>query len=89
MQSPHARKRLKIESHHALDKGKNTTAPSSPSNGSNKYVSSQMHLRDDCSHVISVIRPKGLAQPKENSGRSKGDNNNQGKIASQSEKYGF
>jgi hypothetical protein len=89
VQSSHARKRLKTEAHHALDKGKSIAAPSSPSNGSDKSVSSQMHLRDDCSHVISEIRPKGSAQPKENSGKSKGDSNNQGKIASQSGKYGF
>jgi hypothetical protein len=30
-----------------------------------------MHLRDDCSHVISEIRPKGSTQPKENLGKSK------------------
>jgi hypothetical protein len=80
---------LKTEAHHALDKGKSIAAPSSPSNGSDKSVSSQMHLRDDCSHVISEIRPKGSAQPKENSGKSKGDNNNQGRVASQTGKYGF
>jgi hypothetical protein len=80
---------LKTKAHHALDKGKSTVAPSSPSNGSDKFVSSLMHLRDDCSHVISEIRPKGSAQPKENSGKLKGDNNNQGNIASQSGKYVF
>jgi hypothetical protein len=48
-----------------------------------------MHLRDYCSHVINEIRPKGSTQPKENSDKSKGDNNNQEKIASQSGKYGF
>jgi hypothetical protein len=89
VQSSHASKRLKTEAHHAPDKGKAIAAPSSPSNGSDKSVSSQMHLRDDCSHVINEIRPKGSAQPKENSERSKGDNNNKGKIASQSGKYGF
>jgi hypothetical protein len=89
VQSSHSRKRLKIEASHAPDKGKGTTAPSSLSNGSDKFVSSGMHLRDDCSHVINEIRPKGSAQPKENSEKSKGDNNNQGKIASQSGKYGF
>jgi hypothetical protein len=89
VQSSHARKRLKTKAHHALDKGKSTTSPSSPSNGSDKSVSSQMHLRDDCSHVINEIRPKGSAQPKENLGKSKGDSNNQGNIASQSGKYGF
>jgi hypothetical protein len=48
-----------------------------------------MHLRDDCSHVISEIRPKVFAQPKENSGKSRGENNNQGRVASQTRKYGF
>jgi hypothetical protein len=52
-------------------------------------ISSHMHLRDDCSHVISEIKPKGSTQPKANSGNSKGDNNKKGKIASQSGKYGF
>jgi hypothetical protein len=80
---------LKTEAHHAPDKGKATVAPSSPSNGYDKSVSSQMHLRDDCSHVISEIRPKGSAQPKANSEISKGDSSNKGKIASQSGKYGF
>ena len=46
-----------------------------------KYVSSWMHLRDDFSHVINKIKPKGSAQPKENSGKSRGDKNNQGKVA--------
>jgi hypothetical protein len=80
---------LKIEAHHARDKGKAIVAPSSPSNGSNKSMSSWMHLRDDFSHVISKIRPKGSAQPKGESERSKCDNNNKGRIASQSGKYGF
>jgi hypothetical protein len=80
---------LKTKAHHAPDKGKATVASSSPSNGSNKSVSSWMHLRDDYSHVINDIRPKGSAQPKENSEKLKGDNRNQGKIASQSGKYGF
>jgi hypothetical protein len=80
---------LKTESHHAFDKGKAIAAPSSPSDDSDKSVSSQMHLRDDCSHVISEIKPKGSAQPKANSGKSRGDNNNQGRVASQTGKYGF
>jgi hypothetical protein len=48
-----------------------------------------MHLSDDYSDMINEIRPKGSTQPKENSGKSKCDNKNQGKIASQSGKYGF
>jgi hypothetical protein len=89
VKSSHASKRLKIEAHHALDGGKSTAAPSSPSNGSDKSMSSRMHLRDDCSHVINEIRPQGFAQPMENSGKSRGDNNNQGRVASQTGKYGF
>jgi hypothetical protein len=71
------------------DKGKVVVAPSSPSSDSTKSLSSCMHLRDDCSHVISEIKPKGSTQPKVNSGRSKRENNNKGKISSQSGKYGF
>jgi hypothetical protein len=61
VKSSHASKRLKTETHHALVKGKATSTPSSPSNDSDKSVSSQMHLRDDCSHVINEIKPKGSA----------------------------
>jgi hypothetical protein len=89
VQSSHASKRMKTEAHHALYKGKANVAPSSPSNGSDKFVSSWMHLRDDCSHVISEIRPKGSTQPKANSGKSIGDSSNQGRVASQTGKYGF
>jgi hypothetical protein len=89
VQSSHAIKRLKTQSHHALDKGKSIVSPSSPSNGSNKSVSSRMHLRGYCSHVINEIRPKGSPQPKANSGKSRGDSNNQGRVASQTGKYGF
>jgi hypothetical protein len=48
-----------------------------------------MHLRDDLSHVISEIIPKGSTHPKENLERSKGDNISKGNISSQSGKYGF
>jgi hypothetical protein len=40
VQSSHDRKMLKTEAHHALDKGKATVSPSSPSNGFDKSVSS-------------------------------------------------
>jgi hypothetical protein len=65
--SSHASKIFKTEAHHAPNKGKSIASPSSPSNGSDKSVSSQMHLKDDCSHMISEIRPKGSVHPKENS----------------------
>jgi hypothetical protein len=89
VQSSHASKRLKIEAHHAPDKGKSIDAPSSPSNGSDKSMYSRMHLRDNCSHVISEIRPKGSMQPEANSEKSKGGSSNHGRIPSQSGKYGF
>jgi hypothetical protein len=89
VQSSHASKRLKIEAHHALDKVKAIATPSSPSNESDKSVSSRMHLRNDCSHVINKIKPKGSAQPKANSGKSRGDSSNQGRVASHTGKYGF
>jgi hypothetical protein len=82
MQSSHASKILKTDSHHAFDKGKAIATPSSPSNDFDKSVSSQMHLRDDFSHVISEIKPKDYPQPKDNLGKSRGDNNNQGRVAS-------
>jgi hypothetical protein len=71
------------------DKGKFVASPSSPSSDSAKSVSSRMHLRDDCSHAISEIKPQGSTWPKANSGKSKGDSRNKGKIASESGKYGF
>jgi hypothetical protein len=57
-------KRLKTKAHHAPDKGKATTAPSPPSNDSDKSVSFHMQLRENLSHVISEISPKGSTQPK-------------------------
>jgi hypothetical protein len=84
-----SRKRLKTKAHDALDKVKVTTTPSSPSNDSDKSVSSRMHLRGDFSHVINEIRPKGSPQPKTNSEKLKGNCIDKGKIASQTGKYGF
>jgi hypothetical protein len=71
---------LKTKAHHAPDKGKVGVSPSSPSNDSAKSVSSRMHLRDDFSHVIYEIRPKGSTQPRENSDKSNGDSSNKGKL---------
>jgi hypothetical protein len=89
VQSSHASKQLKTKAHHVPNKGKIVASPSSPLNGFSKSMSSHMHLRYDCSHVISDINLKGSTHPKENLERSKGDNNNKGKITSQSGKYGF
>jgi hypothetical protein len=71
VQSSHASKRLKTEAHHMHDKGKVVAAPYSPSSDSTKYVSSLIHLRDDCSHIIIEIKPQGSTQPKADSRKSK------------------
>jgi hypothetical protein len=72
----YSNKRLKTEAHYTHDKGKATTTPSSPSNDSDKSLSSRMKLRDDFSHVINEISPKGSTQPKENSKSLKGYSSN-------------
>jgi hypothetical protein len=82
VQSFYTSKILNTEAHYAFDKGKSIATPSSPSNDSDKSVSSWMHLRDNCSHVISEINPKEFAQPKDNSRKLRGDNINQGRFAS-------
>jgi len=78
----YSNKRLKTEARYALVKGKATTAPSSPSNDSDKYVSSRMHWRDDFSHMISNMRLKSSTQPKAGSEGLQYDSSNKGKIAS-------
>jgi hypothetical protein len=89
IQSSHASKRIKIDVPHVQDKGKVATSPSSPSNDSSKSVSSGMHMKDDCSHVISEIQPQDSNQPRATSKKSKGDNSDKRKISSQSGKYDF
>jgi hypothetical protein len=71
------------------DKGKFVASPSYPSNDSSKSMSSHMHLKDDCSHVISEIQPQGSNQPRATSVKSKGNSSDKRKIVSQSGKYGF
>ena len=83
IQSSHASKRLKTDIPQPMqDKGKVVASPSSPSSDSSKSMSSCMHLKDDCSHVISEIHPQGSNQPHANSGKSKGDNSGKRKISS-------
>jgi hypothetical protein len=65
VQSSHASKRLKTDIPEPVqNKGKAVASPSSPSNDSSKFVSSHMHLKDDCSHVISEIQPQESNQPR-------------------------
>jgi len=89
VQSFHASNRSKIDIPQPVkDKGKATTSPSSPSTKSSNYVSSCLHLKYECSHVISEIKPQGSNQPRETQGKSVGDNSEKRKYASQSSKYG-
>jgi hypothetical protein len=66
VQFSHARKRvtddvLKLE----IDKGKGVATPSKSSKDSSESVSSHLHLKDNCSHVISVVHPQGSHQLKD------------------------
>jgi hypothetical protein len=60
MQSSHASKRLKTNvPQPMLDNEKVMVPPSNPSKESSNYVSSRLHLKYECSHVINVIQPQG------------------------------
>jgi hypothetical protein len=89
VQSSHASKRLKTDvSKPVQDKGKGVATASKSSKESSESVSSRLHLKDDCSHVISAIQPQGSNQPKAATKRSKGDSSEKRPNASHS-KYGF
>jgi hypothetical protein len=65
LQSSNAGKRLKIDvPKPEIDKGKGVATPSKSSKDSFEYVSSHLHLKDDCSHVISAVHPQGSHQLK-------------------------
>jgi hypothetical protein len=65
VQSSHASKRLKSAiPEPKLDKGKEVANPSKSSKDSYESISSHLHLKDDCSHVISEIHPQGSNQLK-------------------------
>jgi len=66
----------------------NDLPPPSPSIKSSKYLSSRLHLKDECSHVINEIQPQGSNQPKATPEKSRGDNNEKRKYASHNNKYG-
>jgi hypothetical protein len=89
MQSSHASKRLKTDvPKPEQDKGKGVATPSKSSKESSESVSSHLHLKDDCSHVISAVQPQGSNQPKAATEISKEDNSEKRPNASHS-KYGF
>jgi hypothetical protein len=85
----HASKWIKTDVPHVKDKGDATASPSSSSNDTSKFISSHMHLKDDCSHVVIEIQPQGSNQPHANSKKSMVVNSDKRNIVSQSGKYGF
>jgi hypothetical protein len=88
--SPHTSKRLKNDIPQPVqDKGKAMVSPCSPSTESSNSVSSCLHLKYDCSHVINEIQPQGSNQPRATQEKSVGDNSEKRKYALQSNKYGF
>jgi hypothetical protein len=65
MQSSQASKRLKADvPKPAQDKGKGMATPFNSSKESSKSMSSPLHLKDDCSHVISAVQTQGSNQSK-------------------------
>jgi hypothetical protein len=65
VQSSHARKRLKyaiLET--KINKGKEVDNPSMSSKDSSESISSHLHLKDDCFHVINAIHPPSSHQLK-------------------------
>jgi hypothetical protein len=63
VQSSHASKRLKTAIPELeIDKGKGVANLSKSSKDSSKSMSSHVHLKDSCSHVISEIQPQDSIQ---------------------------
>jgi hypothetical protein len=85
----YSNKRQKNEAFHAFVKQKSATTSSTSLDNSSKSVSSHMHWKDDRSRMINKMRLKDSTQPKAGSEELKDDSINKGKIASQTEKYGF
>jgi hypothetical protein len=94
VQSSHASKRLKTDvPKPELDKGKGVATPSKSSKDSSESVSSHLHLKDDCSHVISAVHPQGshqlkaIAQDKSEMGSKEGSTEKRQNASHN--KYGF
>ena len=85
----YSNKRLKTEAYYASVKERATTAPPASLDNSGKFVSSHLHWKDVCSHMINKMRLEDSTQPKAGSKGLKYDSINKGKIASQTGKYGF
>ena len=90
VQSSHASKRLKTDiPQHVQDKGKAIASPYYLSTDSSKSVSSRLHLKDDCSHVISEIQPRGSNQPRATLEKSKANNIGKRKLPHKEENMVF
>jgi hypothetical protein len=64
-QSSHASKMIKTTMPDPkIDKGKEVANSPNSSKNSSESTSSHLHLKDNCSHVISEIFPQGSNQPK-------------------------
>jgi hypothetical protein len=64
MQSSHVIKRLQPDVPKPLeDKGKGVITASKASKDSYESMSSCLHLKDDCSHVINAVQPQGSNHP--------------------------
>jgi hypothetical protein len=95
VQSSHASKRLKTAiPEPEMDKGKRVANPSKSSKDSSESVTSHVHHKDSCSHVISEVHPQGsnqlkaIAQDKSVEGSKEAGNSEKRQTASHS-KYGF
>jgi hypothetical protein len=82
-------KRLKIEAYYASVKKKAATAPSAYSDNCGKSVSSHLHWKDNCSHMINKMRLKDSTHPKASSEGLKDDSINKGRLPHKLKKYGF
>jgi len=92
VQSSHARKSLKTDVPKPdLDKGKRVANPYKSYEDSSQSVSSHIHLKDDCYHVISAIHPLGSHQLNAHDKSREGsrENNNKKRKNASHNKYGF
>jgi hypothetical protein len=85
----YSNKRLKIKAYYTSVKEKATTSPSASSDNSGNSVSSHLHWKDDCPHMIRKMRLEDSTQPKAGSKGLKYYSISKRKIASQTKKYGF
>jgi hypothetical protein len=94
IQSSHVSKRLKtVILETEIDKGKGVVNPSKSSKDSSESVSSHVHLKDSCSHVINDIHPQVSNQPRVvaqgTSVKQSKEGNSEKRQTTSHSKYGF